>query len=345
MTWSRRKISLLVSCLLLAAPTALATNENDFSLYPGDTQGCLKDASTTSKCGGDTVAEMNKCLCSNGGNFVTNAAKCIGREAPAALRTVWSTMSTSCSDSNTPLAVKEDDFISTGQSESGTPSTRTVTSTAGPSSTSTSSATPTADPEEGPNENTGDANSGGLSVGAKAGIGIGSAAGAAVLGGILAMAWNSRKSRRAHDESRQSMLLDGRGSPGGEAGIGGYHAAAQSDWRAAEKNQGRPESNMTGLASVSDMTADGRGSWMTASSPQQQQQQFKTWGHHPDQPWPVSPPPPPQPLGVVAEAPGVYELSSSEAAGLQPPVNHAVEMPATPGAGTASLYPGPGWTR
>ncbi|KAH6676890.1 hypothetical protein F5X68DRAFT_213575 [Plectosphaerella plurivora] len=342
MIWSRREVGLLVSYLLLAAPTAFATDQNDFSLYPGDAQGCLKDAAATSKCSDDTVAAGNKCLCSNGGSFVTNAATCIGREAPAALKTVWTTMSTSCADSNTPLVVTEDDFISIGQRESGTPSTRTASKTAGPSSTSTSSATPTSDPEEGSGQNNDNNDNGGLSVGAKAGIGIGSAAGAAVLGGILAMAWNSRKSRAAHDESRQSMLLDGRGSPGGEAGIGGYHAAAQSDWRAAEKHQGRPESNMTGLMSVSDATTDGRASWMTTGSPPPQQQQFKTWGHHPDQPWLTSPPPP---LGIVPEHAGVYELSSAEAAGLPPPVHHAVEMPATPGAGGVPQYPGTSWTR
>lgn len=319
----------LVACLLLATP-ALALEENDFSLYPGDTQGCLKDASKQSNCGGDTVAENNKCLCSNGGSFVTNAARCIGREAPAALLTVWSTMNTACSDSNSPLVVREDDFISIGQRESGTPSTRTASSTAGPSSTATGSSTPSPTPDT-------EEESGGLSVGAKAGIGIGSAAGAAVLAGILAMAWNSRKSRRAHDESRQSMLLDGRGSPGGEAGVGMY---PPSDWQTAEKTHGRPASHMTGLATVSDATTDGRGSWM-AGSPPPQQQQFQTWGHHPDQPWPVSPPV--QALGTVAEAPGVYELSSTG----PPSGHHAVEMPATPGP-QPGPQPGsqhPGWAR
>ncbi|KAF3351909.1 Calnexin-like protein [Verticillium dahliae VDG1] len=101
MSRARRRLAFVASLILLVSPALAQTPENDFSLYPSSARPCLLDASDRSKCKGDDVPSNNRCLCSNGGDFVTNAATCIGTDAPDTLLTVYTTMRTACSDSGT----------------------------------------------------------------------------------------------------------------------------------------------------------------------------------------------------------------------------------------------------
>lgn len=82
------KVNLLLVLLAFAGPST-AEFKNDFSDYPSGTHDCLNDANDSSNCTGDTSAEMNQCLCSNGGNFVTNSAECIAAKDPGDLLATW----------------------------------------------------------------------------------------------------------------------------------------------------------------------------------------------------------------------------------------------------------------
>lgn len=76
--------------ILLTAPDhATADFTNDFSDYPAAAQSCLYTASNSSDCHGDTSIQMNKCLCANGGSFVTNSAKCIAGEDSGDMASTW----------------------------------------------------------------------------------------------------------------------------------------------------------------------------------------------------------------------------------------------------------------
>lgn len=78
-----------VLVLLSISRPSVAVFQNDFSDYPAGTQTCLSNASDGSDCTGDTSAEMNQCLCSNGGNFVTNSARCIAQDDPSDMASTW----------------------------------------------------------------------------------------------------------------------------------------------------------------------------------------------------------------------------------------------------------------
>lgn len=87
--------------LLLAASTpAIAAFQNDFSGYPAGAQDCLYDAADSSNCSGDTAQEMNSCLCSNGGSFITNSGTCIAGADSGDMRSTWVRVETSRKDSN-----------------------------------------------------------------------------------------------------------------------------------------------------------------------------------------------------------------------------------------------------
>ncbi|KAH7349659.1 hypothetical protein B0T11DRAFT_289661 [Plectosphaerella cucumerina] len=218
---------------LLAAPLTTAQFKNDFSLYPGGTQGCLDDAATRSQCTGDDAQTMNTCLCNNGGNFINNAAICIGREAPSTLRIVWTTMSTSCSDSRVSIAVSEQNFIRLGEAEEGVPSTRTTAaaSATGPSTaaptqttlltsqtTAETSTTGTASQASQQPSGTGPPNDdddeddlpppSDMSIAVMAGIGVAGAVVAGLIGGIAFIIWKRRRARKLDPRSRFYHLPD-----------------------------------------------------------------------------------------------------------------------------------------
>ncbi|GKT48130.1 uncharacterized protein ColSpa_08311 [Colletotrichum spaethianum] len=342
---ARRKALGFLSFLLFATPI-VAKFQNNFDLYPATAQPCLYAASDASQCDGDTVAAMNQCLCSDAkGKFVTNAATCIGKEAKDTLRTVYQSMSTACSDSKSPIALTEDQFLNLGATgataslsvtlsttaTSATPTTFMTTTTGGATITvtNTPTSTPTTEPEQS-----------GLSTTAKIGIGIGAGVGAVALICLAAYIWRIKKSRDAHDESHRPMLGGGVGAVGGRdpqhgpyseyspsasvgGGGGGFGAAyiGAQEYKNENKQPGwRPVSEITQSASPGAQT------WATNSPqpPYAQAQQQHAWGHHPQAAY--APPPPPQQQG------GVFELASlpvsSPPQASQPPLN-AVEMPAT----------------
>lgn len=72
-----------------ATPSAAQFFKNDFSAYPAGTQSCLYSASDSSGCTGATAAEMNACMCTNGGDFVTNSARCIAAQDPADMKSSY----------------------------------------------------------------------------------------------------------------------------------------------------------------------------------------------------------------------------------------------------------------
>ncbi|CRK20367.1 hypothetical protein HYQ45_017529 [Verticillium longisporum] len=342
MSRARRRLAFVASLILLVSPSLAQTPDNDFSLYPSSARPCLLDASDRSKCKGDDVPSNNRCLCSNGGDFVTNAATCIGTDAPDTLLTVYTTMRTACSDSGTEVSISQAEFMALGASASSIAATATTTRSS-PSATGSTTATTTAASSE-TSAPSGVPVDTGLSTGAKAGIGIGSAVGAAVFIGFAAMAWRSRRSRKAHDEARPMLGAAGVWHAGGGQGglrTGSPEFAATPEQQAAEAEakKWRPVSELTSAGGTSPGYPPS--SW--ASPPQAQAHQ--AWGQHPDQAWTgghLSPPLPTSgPQGAVpaghgyGQDLGVYELASVAVDTAPVPnqpsaVHHAVEMPGSP---------------
>ncbi|KDN67720.1 hypothetical protein CSUB01_10642 [Colletotrichum sublineola] len=358
-----------VLVLLAAVPVALAKYQNNFDLYPAAAQPCLYAASDASRCDGDTVATMNTCLCSDArGGFVTSSAVCIGRDARATLRTVYQSMSTACSDSKSPIALTEDQFLALG-ARGATASSLPVTPSATPSAASSSSAsrttflttttggatvTVTSAPRPSQTSSSSSSSSSGLSTTAKIGVGVGAGVGVAALLGLAAFIWRLKRSRDTHDESHRPMLGGGVGAVGGRdpyhhhhhhhqgpfteysppASVGGtpYVGAAQ-EYKSENKQAGwRPASAIT------QSTSPGPGSggvqtWAT-NSPHPlyaQPQQQHAWGHHPQAAYAYAPPP--QQQQQHQQQGGVFELASIPVASppqtSQPHPPDAVEMPAT----------------
>ncbi|GJC80317.1 hypothetical protein ColLi_03155 [Colletotrichum liriopes] len=337
---ARRKSLRFLGILLFAAP-ALAKYQNNFDLYPAAAQPCLYAASDASQCDGDTVAAMNQCLCSDAkGKFVTTAATCLGKEAKDTLRTVYQSMSTACSDSKTPIALAEDQFLTLGAAgataslsvtlsrtaTSATPTTFMTTTTGGATVTvtNTPTATPTPEPEEP-----------GLSTTAKIGVGVGAGVGAVALVCLAAFIWRIKKSRDAHDESHRPMLGGGLGAAGGGAGdphhgpfaeysppasvAGGGGFGAAYIGAHEYKNETKPQQpGWRPVSEITQSTSPGAQTWATNSPqpPYAQPQQQHAWGHHPQ----------------AAYQGGVFELASMPVSSppqpSQPPPN-VVEMPAT----------------
>ncbi|KAI0115069.1 hypothetical protein F4814DRAFT_418173 [Daldinia grandis] len=175
--------SLLLS-IALQTQVSLAM-DNDFSAYPEGSQQCLNDAADRSKCSGNTGNEMNRCLCSNKGNFIYNTAECVAKQSPADLNAVYDTMENNCAGTGVTIAVSKQAFLSQAAAATATASSAAPTSTSDP---------PTASPT------TSDPASGGstLSSGAKIGLGVGIGFGSVALGllGWFVFAYSRR--RRAH---------------------------------------------------------------------------------------------------------------------------------------------------
>lgn len=189
----QRRSQLLVFLFTASSLTAhRRTVRNDFSDYPSGAQQCLYDASNHSGCNGDTVPEINQCLCGNGGDFVTKSAKCVAEEDSDDLENTYKVMSLHCSDSKTPLSISKQDWMAEGStvpsftsssktSVSKTVSTSTIftaTTGKGLATTTTGPPNPTSTPDT-------DSNSG-FPNGARVGIIVGSAtAGAALFAAAL----------------------------------------------------------------------------------------------------------------------------------------------------------------
>ncbi|KAE9571831.1 hypothetical protein CGCSCA4_v000997 [Colletotrichum siamense] len=343
---SRSKALSLLSILLLSTPI-FAKVQNDFSYYPSAAQPCLYSASDSSQCDGDTVAEMNKCLCSDSkGKFITNTAKCLGKDAKGSVSETYSDLKTSCANSNTPISITEDQFNNLAAqgatatsipvtpsstsapktSKTASPTTFMTTTTGGATVTVTTTPTPT-DATSTPT-----AAASGLSTTAKIGIGVGGGVGAVAIVGIIAFVWRLKKSRSAHEESRP-MLDGGVGATGynphnsPSASAAAFGLENPNDYKTETKTGGwRPTTDIPPSASPGAQT------WATNSPqppyapysppPPQQQQQMHAWGHHPQAAYPPGP--------QVAPQPGVFELASIPVQPSYPqPPPDAVEMPAT----------------
>lgn len=346
----------LASSLLLASRTQ-ATFVNDFSLYPQGAQQCLYTAATSSGCSGDTAMAMNSCLCSNGGNFVTGTASCLGTSDAAELETVYDTMNDHCTDTKTPLTVSRTQFIKA----SGVTATTTMTS-ANPSSITTSVSTgsmPATTTEPGTISSSGDPtttapgkkNSGGeegdgdkaLSSTARAGIIAGSTSGGALILGLAAFLFvrHRRKSQSGHEEAHP-MLFQKLGS---HSGVGGFDSAADE--------QGDVGGSMDLAAMAHDglevANAHGMEETMPVSGEKWRRSRRFNWESPYEPPWsPALQEPAPNPVwgrlpqeavqniheGYHHNEPQVHELAS-------PDIQAPIELAATPLDG--QQYSGTGW--
>ncbi|KAI8966845.1 hypothetical protein F5Y11DRAFT_6341 [Daldinia sp. FL1419] len=158
--------------------------DNDFSAYPEGSQQCLTDAANDSKCTGNTGTEMNRCLCTNKGNFIYNTAVCVAQKSPSDLNAVYDTMEFNCAGTGVTIAVSKQAFLSkaSAATETSPPSTPTSTSP---------SDSPTASP--GP-----DNSSGNLSSAVKIGLGVGIGFGATALGLLGWFVYAYSRRRKAH---------------------------------------------------------------------------------------------------------------------------------------------------
>ncbi|ORY71837.1 uncharacterized protein BCR38DRAFT_480314 [Pseudomassariella vexata] len=183
---------LLPASLCLLIRTSLAVT-NDFSAYPSESQDCLYSSASTAGCTeGDTGATLNSCLCSNRGNFVYNTAKCVAKESPSDLETVYATLENNCAGTGNTIAVSHDAFMA--QAAAATASTSTTATRTGSASATSSTTNPT---------NTAD----GLSTGAKIGIGagIGFGAIAAILAGVFLWIYRRRTNQNKKYEQAQDQ--------------------------------------------------------------------------------------------------------------------------------------------
>ncbi|POR34002.1 Uncharacterized protein TPAR_05791, partial [Tolypocladium paradoxum] len=194
--------------LLILATSCLAF-QSDFSFYPPNAQPCLNQASNAANCQGSSAAEVNTCLCSNQGGFITNTAKCLGQQDKADVQKVYTTMLQACTDSQTPMSVSQSDFLAAanGDAVSATATTRTATSATARVTTTTGGATVTV--TSAPTETGAAGNDqqgrGGLSTGATIGIAVGaSAAGVAALA-ALAVFLVRRRKRRTQEEAHPML--------------------------------------------------------------------------------------------------------------------------------------------
>ncbi|KAL2153478.1 hypothetical protein VTH82DRAFT_4633 [Thermothelomyces myriococcoides] len=183
----------------------------DFGFYPEGAQDCLYSAAESSQCESKTVEATNSCFCRNGGNFIIDAAACIGRSSRDDLRATYSTMREACDNSDTPISITEDEFMEAAEDSSSTTTQTSSTETSSATSTTTStsaitstSTTPTStslpDDEDDGDDDDDDS---GLSTGALAGIIVGAVAGLGLLG---ALAFFLLRRRKKTGEESHPML-------------------------------------------------------------------------------------------------------------------------------------------
>ncbi|KAK0627523.1 hypothetical protein B0T14DRAFT_512803 [Immersiella caudata] len=339
---------------LLAASVTGVVAVVDFSFYPVVAQDCMYKASNSSKCSETSVAETNKCLCSDGGNFVTNTAKCLGTAnnvKSSDIQTVYDTMKQACSDSKTPLSVSEKAFLNAAKPPTTTSkvtskaSTTTSTSSTSTSTsvTTTTEATPAPTGSKDPQNTQPEQENAGLSSGAKIGIIAGGAvAGVAVLAAVAILLL--RRKRRRDGEESHPMLSQSHNYPTpGETVVVGHDMGRHSGATWTDDAKWRPAASPDPRNSTFNWETpyDPTGSPPTKQgfptppplhqgfpTPQPPLQQvFSTQQYKAYQP----PLPSPQPMPAQ---PQVFELGSSqlpaEAPGSTIPVSTAVEMEGTP---------------
>jgi hypothetical protein len=345
-------MAFLCSILLFSISTSAAF-QNDFSAYPAGAQSCLYTASDASGCDGNTVLLMNTCLCGNGGNFVLATAKCLGAKSPSDLSLTYTTMSTNCKGSNTPLSVSQAQFLAAASSSStttpktATTTTRTATAstTSRPTTTTTSSAsqtsvqsaevittvvggetvTVTTTPTSPPDSANGGGGNGGLSTGAKIGIAAG---GIAVGIAILAAIGFCIRRRRKNDKEEARPMLGGQyPDPVPPAETAAFAASNQSPapselglYSDAQKPYYATDNKPPGWRPSSGLTPTPSPNALAPAwqSPQQQvweARQHQAWGETP------TPPPPQQAWAVGVQS--MQQQQQQQQQWHQPPTNYA----------------------
>ncbi|CAK7203980.1 hypothetical protein SEUCBS139899_006730 [Sporothrix eucalyptigena] len=299
----------LLFLLLLQTTTVLAAFTNNFDAYPSGTRSCLNASAIASGCDGDTVTSMNDCLCSNTGNFVIASAECVGKSDYADLETVYTTMASACSFSNTPLTVSQKDFLSAGNGtysstitsmsstapgSTATPSMTTITTTSdGHVETITKTAgTPTNTGTSNNNDNSGMSST--TRIGIIAGATVAGVAIVAVFAFFLIRMW---RNRQAGEEQRPMLGSDG-GFNDGRGPSDGSHMSGTELSRLSGVNQG------------GNNTYD----WKAGAVPE-----------HSDAKWAQDP-------YLTSASPGLYQQQSTGVYELpvQEGAQMPVEMPATP---------------
>lgn len=132
--------SVLLYISLFTTPTRGSVSV-DFSAYPASSRQCLGDAYTDAACSADTVAEINNCLCSNTGNFVLQAAACLGPQGDTILTEVYAILETSCTNTKTALGISQALWFSASNSTTSTETSTITTTSAGVLTTITATST------------------------------------------------------------------------------------------------------------------------------------------------------------------------------------------------------------
>lgn len=250
---------IIIYVFLLFATHALAQLKSNFSGYPLDSQPCLYQAANSSPCSGATNSELNACLCTNGGNFLTNTAACIGKNDPGDLRGVYSTLSLYCSQSNTPVSISESQFLSMATSTSTmTPSATKSASGTPVTATVTPGAEPTGTGSPGVGSNTGRHQ---LSTGAVAGIAVAGCLGGVALIGIALFFYMRRRRRRARREESHPMLPTATALPFGGNSLDGsnLNAFQTQEWQTL--TDGGTHTNWQPSPSPGTASWEGQSSW------------------------------------------------------------------------------------
>jgi hypothetical protein len=308
---------------LLVVPSLAQSN---FDFYPEAARPCLERSAADTDCENTNVERMNRCFCNNGNDFITNVARCVGREAEDEVQAVFDTMQDACLNSNTPMSVRESAFLDAASGED-TTSTTTTTTTATTETTSTQTSDPTSTGEPtstqtndpGNDDDNGGGDSEGLSQGAIIGIGVGAGVGGAAL--IGALAWFLIRRRRQSKSIEASPMLpyQGHGSyqapttfPASEPSPG---FGAFTDGKVSPSNP-----------SVSpNSTAMQQASWYTTPPLFQGQQSPQAFPQQPYQMYnpqnayaPHSSPPPPTHSNGPVEIDGVQQNNVAEMPGSSP---------------------------
>ncbi len=200
----------LVALIFVSASRAASVI--DFSSYPLGSQDCLYQASNTSNCATDTVLATNSCLCNNGGNFITIAAKCLGDSNPSTLEGVYDIMKDACKESNTPINVEEEQYLSAaGFTGTMTPPRPTATPVPPPSVSGAETRPtepPEADDDSDGNRPQGHRSGKGLSSGARIGVIIAATIVGIAMAGAVVYLLLRHKRKKDNEESHPMLPQD-----------------------------------------------------------------------------------------------------------------------------------------
>jgi hypothetical protein len=327
----RSQTSRIAAAALLLLPTLVAGRfDNDFSNYPPKAEKCMDEADKNSGCNGNTVPEMNQCLCGDGGGFLTNTAKCIGEETSQdlqVLQTTFKVLQVNCDNSNTSMAINLAGWLELADPKGAATSSASTSGAAKPTET---------------NQTDGDSK-GGLPMGAIIGIAVG--AGVIVIGGLAAAILLIRRRKKRNLEESHPMLVSQSYNPGGfpparsDHSSGMYHSP--SDVKAEHSAPTSPTWRPTTQSPApSHLSAHPQG-WSNDPRHASWNSQPSSLGHQswtgPTQPYhTLGNEAAPAQLDATPAAP-VFELPNEPAA-QQPQHPAPVEMPASPMNGQQQGY-------